>query len=303
LSIAKAIASGEPFKNIRGATYRLGDEIIDRRGIRGYEDLDKYPSPYLMDIFDYNSVQELILLTSRGCPYNCLFCYTPEASKHKIRFHSIERVIEEIGWVVKNGRRHLWFADPNFSFKTERVHQLLEEIIRHRFKVKIWLETRVDLVNEPMIKKMKRAGVHTIAFGLESASEEILKTVKKQISLAQLEEAVSLAQNYGLEVELFSLFGLPGENLAQAIKTLEFAKSNHIKIHGNSNAQQMQLYFGSPLTKNYKAYGIKPFPEKRPLYLSIGDRYVTKTMSKEEIETIKALWRENSLDKGKRQVS
>jgi len=303
LSIVKAIAGGNPFNGIQGATYRVDGEIKEGEPIKGYENLDNYPSPHLMDIFDYNPVEEVILITSRGCPFNCVFCYTPQASGHKIRFHSIERVLEEIKWVVKKGKNQLWFADPNFSFKGERVHQLLEGILREGLKVKIWLETRVDLIDEEMIKKMKRAGVHTIAYGLESASERILKIIKKKISIEQLEKAIFLAQKNGIEVEVFSLFALPGETFKEALQTLEFVKAHGIKIQGNSNAQQMQLYFGSPITNNYQKYGIKPFSEKRPLYISIGDRYETETMSREEIATIKKLWREHSLDKGRRIVS
>ena len=303
LSIAQAIAGGNPFNGIKGATYRIENEFIDGQPIEGYEDLDQYPSPHLMNLFDYAPVEEVLMLASRGCPYNCIFCYTPQAFKHKIRFHSIERVIEEIKYVIKKGKNQFWFADPNFSFKADRVHQLLEEIMRHELPIKMWLETRVDLVNDRMMKKMKRAGVHTIAYGLESASERVLKIIKKKTSLSQLEKAISLAQKYEIEVEVFSLYGLPGETFAEARQTLEFVRSHGIKIQGNSNAQQMQLYFGSPLTQNYKAYGIKPFPEKRPLYLSIGDRYQTEAMSIKEIETIKSLWRKYSLDKGKRVVS
>jgi len=303
LSIAQAIAGGNPTDGIQGTTYRVEDDIVEGKSVDGFEDLDKYPSPHLMDVFDYTSVEEAIMLSSRGCPYNCIFCYTPQAFKHKIRFHSIARVIEEIKWVVKKGKNRLWFADPNFSFSGERVHQLLDEIIRLGLNVKMWLETRVDLIDENMIKKMKRAGVHTIAYGLESASKRILKKITKKTSLAQLETAISLAQKYGLEVELFSLFALPGETFAEALETLEFVKSHGIKIQGNSNAQQMQLYFGTPITRNYTKYGIKPFPEKRPAYISIGDRYETETMSREEIEKIKMLWRKHSLDKGRRLVS
>jgi radical SAM superfamily enzyme YgiQ (UPF0313 family) len=303
LTIAQAIAGGNPYKGIRGATYRIEDEIIETKPIEGFENLDEYPSPHLMEVFDYTEVEEVIMLSSRGCPYNCIFCYTPQAFNHKIRFHSIERVIEEIKWVLKKGKNRLWFADPNFSFKAERVHQLLDEIIRQGLKVSMWLETRVDLINEKMIKKMKRAGVHTIAYGLESASEKVLKIIKKRVSLEQLKTAISLAQKYEIEVEVFSLFGLPGETFTDALQTLEFVKSQGIKIQGNSNAQQMQLYFGTPLTQNYAQYGIKPFPEKRPAYISIGDRYETETMSREEIEKIKALWRKHSLDKGRRIVS
>ncbi|PMP97125.1 MAG: hypothetical protein C0169_03930 [Thermodesulfobacterium geofontis] len=303
LNVAKAIAGGNPFKDIKGVTYRINGEIIETEKIEGYEDLDKYPSPHLMGIFNYSEVDEVILLTSRGCPFNCIFCYTPVASKHKIKFHSVERVLEEIKWVVKKGKYRLWFADPNFSYKSERVREILEGILKEGLKVNIWLETRADLIDEDMIKLMKKTGVHTIAFGLESAVERVLKIIKKRLSLERLKKAISLAQKYGIEVELFSQYALPGETFEDALKTLEFVKSQGIKIQGNSNAQQMQLYFGTPVTENYKKFGIKPFSEKRPLYISIGDRYETETMNQKEISAIKSLWVKHSLDKGRRIVS
>jgi radical SAM superfamily enzyme YgiQ (UPF0313 family) len=303
LSVAKAILGGTPFEEIKGVTYRINGEIVETEKIEGYENLDKYPSPHLMGIFDYSEVDEVIMLTSRGCPFNCVFCYTPVASNHKIRFHSVERVLEEIKWIVKKGKNRLWFADPNFSYKRERVYEILEGILKEGLKVNIWLETRADLIDEEMIKLMKKAEVHTIAFGLESAVERILKIIRKKLSLERLKKAISLAQKYGIEVELFSQYALPGETFEDALKTLEFVKSQGIKIQGNSNAQQMQLYFGAPVTEDYKKYGIRPFSEKRPSYISVGDRYETETMSQEEISIIKSLWAKHSLDKGRRIVS
>ena len=100
LKIAKAIESGNPFNGIKGVTYQVDGEIVETERIEGYEELNNYPSPHLMGIFDYSEIDEVILLTSRGCPFDCIFCYTPVASKHKIRFHSVERVLEEIKWVV-----------------------------------------------------------------------------------------------------------------------------------------------------------------------------------------------------------
>jgi radical SAM superfamily enzyme YgiQ (UPF0313 family) len=303
LEIAKAIESGNPFNGIKGVTYQINGEIVETERIEGYEELDNYPSPHLMGIFDYSKIDEVILLTSRGCPFDCIFCYTPVASKHKIRFHSVERVLEEIKWVVKKGKNRIWFADPNFSFKKERIYQILEGILKEGLKVNIWLETRADLIDEEMLKLMKKAGVHTIAYGLESASEKVLKIVRKRLSLEQLKRAIYLTQKYEIEVEVFSQYALPGETFEEALRTLEFVKSHGIKIQGNSNAQQMQLYFGAPVTEDYKRFGIKPFPEKRPSYISIGDRYETETMNRKEIEIIKSLWIKNSLDKGRRIVS
>jgi radical SAM superfamily enzyme YgiQ (UPF0313 family) len=131
LSVAQAVEGGTPFSNIRGVSYKADGKIFDSEPSELYEKLDLYPSPHLAGIFDYRNVKEAILLTSRGCPYNCIFCYTPSACRHKIRFHSIERVIEEIKWLVKNGVNRLWFADPIFSFDISRVHSLLDKIIEN----------------------------------------------------------------------------------------------------------------------------------------------------------------------------
>lgn len=82
LSVDKAIAGGTPFNGIKGVTYRINEKIKETEKIEEYKDLDKYPSPHFAGIFDYSEVEEAILLTSRGCPFNCVFCYTPNASKH-----------------------------------------------------------------------------------------------------------------------------------------------------------------------------------------------------------------------------
>jgi len=79
LSIAQAIAGGNPFNGIKGATYRIENEFIDGQPIEGYEDLDQYPSPHLMGLFDYTPVEEVLMLASRGCPYNCIFLLHPSS--------------------------------------------------------------------------------------------------------------------------------------------------------------------------------------------------------------------------------
>jgi radical SAM superfamily enzyme YgiQ (UPF0313 family) len=301
--VAEAVAGGRPFSGLSGVTYRFDGDMVDTSALEGFTDLDRYPSPYLNDVFDYANMKEAIMLTSRGCPHHCIFCYTPRAFDHRITFHSVDRVIEEIRWIRKKGIKRLWFADPNISYKWERLQGLLERIIQQDLEPEIWLQTRADLVNRKMMDMMKRAGVATVAFGLESASKGVLSRLDKRVSIEKVAEAIRLSQDAGIEVELFTMFGLPYETFDDAMETLRFVQKNDVKIMGNSNSQQMQIYFGSHMAEHYRQYHITPLNEKRPAYLSIGSQYETHTMTHQEIRDVQEAWRAHSLDGGKRVVS
>ncbi len=304
LRIARAIENGTPFSDLLGVSYKDGDgAVYDTAELEDFTDLDSYPSPYLDDVFDYSCMREAIMLTSRGCPHHCIYCYTPSAFKHRVSFHSIDRVMEEIKWIREQGVGRLWFADPNISSKPSRSIELLDRILTEDLDVEMWLQTRADLVDAALMKKMKRAGVTTIAFGLESASERVLAKLGKHMSPEKVAEAIRLAQSQDIEVELFTMFGLPYERFEDAVETLEFVKKNKVKIMGNTNSQQMQIYFGAPMAQHYKEYNIRPLNNKRPAYISIGSQYETEYMSHQEIRKMQDLWRANSLDGGKRVVS
>ena len=304
LRVARAIKNGTPFSDLAGVSYKDPRGIVfDTPEIDDVTELDHYPSPYLNDIFDYSCMNEAVMLTSRGCPYHCIYCYTPHAFKHKIFFHSVDRVMEEIQWVAKKGIKRLWFADPNISYKPERLIEIFDRILTQGIEVKMWVQTRVDLVTSELMKMMKRAGVGVVAYGLESASDRVLTKLGKKINTEQVAGAIRLAQAQDIEVELFTLFALPYETFEDAVKTLEFVKKNNVKIMGNTNSQQMQIYFGTHLAKHYKDYNIRPLQNSRPAYMSIGSHYETEYFGIHEIQKIKDMWRAHSLDGGKRIVS
>ena len=304
LRVALAIKNGTPFSNLFGVSYKdASGKVFDTPELDAEADLDLYPSPYLDNTFDYSRMSEAIMLTSRGCPHDCIYCYTPNAFKHKVSFHSVDRVIEEIKWIRKKGVKRLWFADPNISLRPARLMEIFDRMLSEGLDVQMWLQTRADLVDPEVMKIMKRAGVSTIAFGLESGSERVLAKLGKHISVERVAEAVKLAQSEKIEVELFTIFGLPYETFEDAVKTLEFMKANKVKIMGNTNSQQMQIYFGTYMARHYDEYKIKPLNNKRPAYLSIGNNYETDCMNYKEIQKIQALWKANSIDRGKRIVS
>jgi radical SAM superfamily enzyme YgiQ (UPF0313 family) len=303
-TIAEAVQSGNGDQPVPGATRRTSTgRILTGPPVQSAEDLDRYPSPWLSGILDPATKSESIMLTSRGCSHNCVFCYTPAAFDRNIRSHSIDRVLEDISYVASRGNGRIWFADPNFSFSEDRVKGILDGILRRNLKVEMWLETRADMLNSELIRLMKRAGVYLVAMGLESASSNVFPALDKNLEPEKIRQAARLVLDAGLEVELFSQYALPYERMEDALTTLQFVKDCGIKIRGNSNAQQMQLYFGSEISSDYARYGVLPLRDNFPPYLSIGTQFETQWMSKEEIDTVKRAWMAESLDGGKRVVS
>jgi len=304
LALLRSMAGGEGAGGpLPGWSGRAGETLWDGAPLEDAADLDEYPSPYLDGTLALTGLDEAILLASRGCPYRCAFCYTPAAFGKRIRVHSVDRVLEEMIWIARNGVRRFWFADPSFTFHAERVHAFLDGVLTRGLRAGIWLETRADLVDEPLLAKMRRAGVHTVAYGLESASEEVLRKIRKPLDLERVEQAVRLTQQAGIEVELFSQYGLPGERYEDALKTLAFVQRNRVAVRGNTNPQQMQIYFGSEIQRCPDAYGILPLDEPPPPYLSLGSRYETRWMRVQEIREVGRLWMQASLDGGKHIVS
>jgi len=269
----------------------LIDKIPRETGpLMGRQDLDDYPSPYLEGVIDLNAKEQAILFTSRGCPFGCLFCYTPEASGRKIRFHSLDRVLDEIHYLRKRGIERFWFADPNFSFSRERLEMLLDAIATRAPGVSFWCQTRYDLVDKKLLELLKKAGAHTVAYGLESGDQDVLRAVNKRLNLDKLREVIAKSHEAGLNVELFTLFGLPGETFPKALKTLNFVKENQVAIQGNSISQQLHLFFGTPIERDPASYGIRPLPWTRPAYLSVCRDFETDSMSKDDIRKMSLIW-------------
>ena len=303
-AVTEAIEGGAIEEAVPGTSSRLSDGSWLRGDpLLPPDDLDVYPSPWLDGVLEPADWDEAIMLTSRGCPHHCAFCVTPAAFGSTTRAHSVERVLEDISVVTRRGRGRLWFADPNFSYDPERVYAILEGIARRDLSVEMWIETRADMLSPDLLRLLARAGVHTLALGLESAVPRILDRCGKAIEPETVRHAAVTALDAGLDVELFSQYGLPGEAKDDALQTLRFVQDCGVAVRGNSNAQQMQLYFGSAIIKNPGAHGIHPLRDDLPPYLALGDEFETEWMSREDMDEVRAAWSAASADGGKRIVS
>jgi radical SAM superfamily enzyme YgiQ (UPF0313 family) len=194
--------------------------------------------------------------------------------------------LEDLEVCIKNKITKFFFADPSFTFDKKRVIKIMRGIIKKRWKIHFWCETRADLVDKDVLSIMAKAGARTIAYGLETVDKNVMKAINKKIDLDNFKKVVKMTQALGIEAEVFTLYGLPKQTYESSRKTLEFVKSLKVKIIGNSQGQQLVLYFGTKIYESAKKFGIHFMQKKLPLFLSAGTKFETEYMNRQEISLI-----------------
>ncbi|MFC1521615.1 B12-binding domain-containing radical SAM protein [Elusimicrobiota bacterium] len=220
--------------NVPGAVFRdpgTNDVVVnppDR-----IKDIDQIPFPayhLLPPLKTYKSrirkSPMAAIVTSRGCPHQCTFC-SKDIFKNRVTLRSAGNVLAEIDYLVSSfGVRQIDILDDNFTQKRSRVEEILDGLIERKYDLALNLQSgiRSEIVDEGLFRKMKKAGVFKLAFGVESADTEVLMLCKKRLDLRKCEEVAMLAKKMGFLVYGFFVIGLPGENDEAFRKTIEFAR-------------------------------------------------------------------------------
>ena len=222
--IAEAIEKNRDFKNINGISYKENGEIIHNkdREFTSSEDLDNIPfvskvykkhlntEEYYLSQSLYPEVQ---IFTGRGCPNQCTFCAWPQTLMgRKYRVRSIENVADEFEWIQNNlpEVKEIFIEDDTFTINKKRIRVFSEEIKRRDLDITWACNARATLDYETM-KEMKKANCRLLIVGYESGSDEILKNIKKGITLGQIKQFAKEARKAGLLVHGDFIIGLPGE--------------------------------------------------------------------------------------------
>jgi magnesium-protoporphyrin IX monomethyl ester (oxidative) cyclase len=243
VELVDAIEKKKGFNGIKGLMYKDGTRIISTGAREQIENLDSLPFParHLLPLYNYGRknifVRQLPFTTaiaSRGCPYNCYFCSSCHVWGRRIRFRSVNNVIEEIHELINTYKIHeIFFHDDCFTLNKRWAIDFCKKILREKLDITWQCMVRVDQVNDELFKLMRRSGCHTIWFGVESGNQKILDNIRKNIKLAQVENAMKLAKRYSFENHFFLMIGNYGENYNTMIDTLLFAKKmspDHIAI-------------------------------------------------------------------------
>lgn len=182
----------------------------------------RHASPYMR----YSSVLAernpiTIMITSRGCPFKCVFC---NRMGRKYRCHSAEYVIGEIEEILKLGIKEIFLHDDTFTLKRDRVTAICRGLIERNLNVTWEARTRVDCVDEELLSLMRRAGCHRLSFGVESGSERVLKSMRKGISLGQVERVFAWCRREGIVTLADFMVGNLDEKMDDFQKTLALIK-------------------------------------------------------------------------------
>ncbi len=227
----KELAQGNPWEEIQGITYR--DQAgIHRNPDRPYiQEVDSiaFPARHLIDNTPYirpdtEEIQTTIV-TSRGCPFPCVYCLAGDVSGKPIRNRSPENVLAELKECVeKHGIRNFLFRSDLFTANKRWVIDLCQAIQQEGLDISWSCNSRADTLNEEMAHAMKKAGCWLISFGVESGDPYMLEKMRKQIEFDKIEPTVHLCRKAGIKSSVYFLIGLPWENRETFERTKQFAR-------------------------------------------------------------------------------
>lgn len=182
------------------------------------------------------------LITARGCPQHCKFCLWPNIfHEHRVRYRSLDRVFEELDWLVGNyGMKEIFIDDGTFNIEKQRVIEFCKRLIAKPYRL-IWgCSARVHPVDEEMLDWMKKSGCKLICYGPESANQETLLKTGKGITIDQSRNAISLTKKAKITCHANYMFGFPWEDEAMIEKTIKFA------LETDADTVQFSLTFPHP---------------------------------------------------------
>lgn len=228
--LVNRLSNGEDITNMPGiALKRNGKTIINDQ--KGYiEDLDTLPFParHLTPFKQYYSIlgnhpTYTTMISSRGCPFRCLFCDRAYHSKI-YRARSAQNVVQEMEQCEKMGIREIDFQDDLFTMKKKRVHEICDILISSKSSLKWNVRSRVDTVDRELLKKMSDAGCQRIYFGIESGTPEIQKVLRKNIDLDKAKEVFKWAHDFNISTLAYIIIGSPEETKDHIIRTIKYTK-------------------------------------------------------------------------------
>lgn len=218
-------------RGIHGLVFK-DDDVIVNTGIRpAIKDLDNLPFParHLVPYKKYSSLLSVrdiatTVFTSRGCPFKCTFCDRPHLGK-VFRARTAKNVVDELEECVKIGINEFLFYDDTFTVNKQRAIDICKEIVKRNLDIGWDIRTRVDTIDEELIRHLKKAGCQGIHYGIEAGTEKILKVLNKHITINQAKEVFDLTRKYKIPILAYFMIGNPEETRDDIYSTFKVMRA------------------------------------------------------------------------------
>ena len=237
IDIIRFLQGRKNLPSIHGIHYRDHSQIKSGKPVRVIDDLDSIPFParHLVEKYEYGRFlgcypfkrKFTAMISSRGCPFRCRFCVRcgNVIDGYGFRKRSAENVVKEIE-EIDGKYGSVVICDDNFLADVKRAHKIFDMLIEHGTGIDMLIMgARVDSAERELYKKMKKAGVKYLGFGLESGNQDVLDFYNKKITLQQIREAVDLGSEMGFLMSATFMFGAPIETRDHIENTIKFACS------------------------------------------------------------------------------
>jgi len=294
VELARAVEEDKDIRQVAGIALADGGMVIKTPPQARIENLDQLPLPAreLLPMARYRALgTPCTVITSRGCPYSCIFCSGHRMFGHKVRFRDPGLVVDEIEKLQRDfGLERINIVDDTFTVNHHHARAVCEEMLRRNLKIPWSVFARVDSVNEDLAQLMKRAGCEWILFGVESADEGILKTIRKGITPAKVRRGVKIASETGIGVFNSFIFGLPGESWDTAVKSMAFGDELYRKYGAKYGFHILSPLPGTELYERAEDYGIRILSRNWARYNANEPITETATMSTQMIKEAMAIY-------------
>lgn len=294
VELAKAVAGGNDLSQVAGIAFQDGNTIVRTEPRPFVEDLDRLPLParHLLPLGKYTALgSACTMVTSRGCPYGCVFCSANGMFGRRVRFRDPGLVVDEFEMLHRDyDFIQINIVDDTFTVNHNHTRGVCEEMLRRNLKAQWSAYARVDTMTKDIAELMRRAGCKWVVFGVESANEGILKTIKKGITREKVRSGVKIATDAGLKVFNSFIFNLPGETPETARESMDFAEQLALDCGAGYGFHILAPMPGTPLYDRAEDYGIRLLTRDWSRHDANQVITETPTMSAEMVREVAAIY-------------
>lgn len=292
VELVEAYRNGRDWGSVRGLAYRGAGGEVQITPAQDIVDVNQLPQAarHLLPLGRYRALKMPIsITTARGCPFPCIFCSARDMAGAKIRNRDARTVVDELEDLAGLGFHQINIADDLFTGRKKHCLAVCDEIIARGLKITWSCYSRVDTINPDLLARMKEAGCRTMAFGIESANEEMLKRVRKGITIPKTIEAVKMCKEAGIEPHCSFILGLPGETQETLRETLAFCEK--LKEMGASYGLHLLAPFpGTAVREQMETFDLKILTDDWSQYHANRAIVETSSVSADQLNSIVENW-------------